>query len=174
MTYRLIALPVPALTALVDGRLDDAVAASGAPLTPFFLDQAWLWRIRLRQLDAEPADAEWIARAALCQDGPDAGAVVGHIGCHGAPDDSGVVEVGYSVDPAFRRRGHAKAMLAQELERLDRDPRVQVVRVAIAPTNAASLGTIAGLGFTHVGEQWDEEDGLELVWDRPAGRGQAD
>jgi RimJ/RimL family protein N-acetyltransferase len=172
--YRLIDLPTPALAALVDGRLHDAVTASGAPLTAFFLEQAWLWRIRLDQLRTGPADAEWIARAAQCRDGPDAGIVVGHIGCHGAPDRRGMVEVGYSVDPAYRRRGHARAMLAQELQRLERDPRVQVVRATIAPSNTASLGTIAGLGFTQVGEQWDEEDGLELVWEREVRTGQVD
>ena len=28
-----------------------------------------------------------------------------------------------------------------------------------------SLATIAGFGFTHVGEQWDEEDGTEHLYE---------
>jgi RimJ/RimL family protein N-acetyltransferase len=45
---------------------------------------------------------------------------------------------------------------------------VHVVRASISPDNAGSLATIAGLGFTKAGEQWDPEDGLELVFLRPA------
>jgi RimJ/RimL family protein N-acetyltransferase len=43
------------------------------------------------------------------------------------------------------------------------------VRATISPDNAASLATIAGFGFTENGEQWDEEDGRELIFERPAG-----
>jgi RimJ/RimL family protein N-acetyltransferase len=166
MTYRLITLPVPSMTALIAGRLAEAAELAGAPLTPFFLEEAWLWRIRSEQLTRDPDAADWVARAALAEQGPDAGRVVGHIGFHGPPDAAGMVEVGYSVDPVLRRRGHARAMLRQELARTDADPRVAVVRATVAPGNAASLGTLAGLGFEHVGEQWDEQDGRELVFER--------
>jgi RimJ/RimL family protein N-acetyltransferase len=43
---------------------------------------------------------------------------------------------------------------------------------SISPTNAASLALAAQLGFEQVGEQMDEIDGLEYVfettWPRPA------
>jgi hypothetical protein len=42
------------------------------------------------------------------------------------------------------------------------------VRATISPTNQASLATIAGFGFVENGEQWDEEDGLELIFERPS------
>jgi len=32
----------------------------------------------------------------------------------------------------------------------------------------ASLATIAGFGFIPVGEQWDADDGRELLFERPA------
>jgi ribosomal-protein-alanine N-acetyltransferase len=37
--------------------------------------------------------------------------------------------------------------------------------VSIAPDNQASLAMAAKLGFRQVGEQVDEEDGLELVFE---------
>jgi len=40
------------------------------------------------------------------------------------------------------------------------------VRASVAPGNAPSLGLIAPLGFVHIGEQIDERDGLELVFER--------
>jgi RimJ/RimL family protein N-acetyltransferase len=46
-------------------------------------------------------------------------------------------------------------------------PGVTVVRASVSPDNAASLATLRPFGFTHVGEQYDEEDGPELLLERP-------
>lgn len=167
MPVRFVELPQDAMRALVDGDLDRASAAAGVRLTEYFLtDHAKsVWRRRLDQLAGDPADAPWIARAAVAE--PD-GAVVGHAGYHGAPDADGRVEIAYSVDPAHRRRGHARAMLTALLDRAAAEPSVRTVRASIGPDNAGSLATIAGHGFVHVGEQWDEVDGRELLFERPA------
>ena len=42
------------------------------------------------------------------------------------------------------------------------------MRASISPDNVASLATLRPFGFTRVGEQWDDEDGLEIVYERPA------
>jgi RimJ/RimL family protein N-acetyltransferase len=159
-----VPLTPEALAALIAGDLPAASAAAGIPLTEYLVSEAGLWRIRLDQIRADPASADWIARAAVAEPGD---IVVGHGGFHGPPDADGVVEVAYSVDPAHRRRGYARAMLAALLARADADPSVRAVRASIRPDNAGSLATIAGLGFTKIGEQWDPEDGLEDVYLRP-------
>ncbi len=156
-----------AMTALAAGDLDAASAAAGTPLSAYLVQEAWLWRLRLQDIAADARAADWVARAAVAE--PE-GVVVGHGGFHGPPDEQGVVEVGYSVDPAFRRRGYARAMLRALLDRADADPAVTAVRASIRPDNVASRATIAGLGFKKVGEQWDPEDGLEDVFLRPAKR----
>jgi RimJ/RimL family protein N-acetyltransferase len=79
-----------------------------------------------------------------------------------------MVAVGYPVAPAYRRRGYATAILAALLERAAAEPAVQVVRASVSPDNVGSLATIAHFGFTQIGDQWDEEDGLELLFERPA------
>ncbi len=155
-----------ALEALAAGDLAAASARCGTDLTDFIADETWLWRLRLRQLQDAPQDLEWIARPAVALDGPDAGRVIGHIGFHAAPDAEGRVEVGYTIDPACRRRGHARALLAQTIDHLGSDPRVHLLRASISPENVASLATIAGLGFHQVGEQWDADDGRELLFER--------
>jgi RimJ/RimL family protein N-acetyltransferase len=160
-SIRFVQLPPEALTALIDGDLPAAGAAAGQPLSPYLLQEAWLWRIRLEDIGLDPTAAEWIARAAVAE--PE-GVVVGHAGFHGPPDDDGVVEVAYSVDPLYRRRGYARAMLRELLRRADADPRVTAVRASIRPDNVGSRATIAGFGFRKVGEQWDPDDGLEDVW----------
>ncbi|MFI6347218.1 GNAT family N-acetyltransferase [Streptomyces sp. NPDC050560] len=156
-----------AMTALLDGDLATASAAAGAALTPYFLTARarGLWRYRLGQMAADPGRARWMARQAVVGDG---GLVVGHAGFHGPPDARGMVEIGYSVDPAFRRRGYARAALVELLRRAAAEPSVTVVRATISPDNTASLATIAGFGFVEVGEQWDDEDGLETVFEVPA------
>ncbi len=157
------------LQALASGDLAAARAATATPLNPYFVgaDTRWLWQMRLDQVRADPPSLPWIARVAL-----DArtGTPVGIGGFHGPPDASGMVEVGYSVDPEQRRRGYARAILRALLERAAGESSVRTVRASIRPDNAASLATIAPFGFTQVGEQWDEVDGLELIFEVPAGR----
>jgi len=109
----------------------------------------------------DPASAAWIAQAAV----NGSRVVVGFAGFHGPPEKAGMVEVGCSVEPALRRRGYARAMLAALLERARDEPGVSTVRATIAPDNLASLATIAGFGFREVGQQADPEDGLEIVYE---------
>jgi RimJ/RimL family protein N-acetyltransferase len=155
------------MIALLAGDLAGASKVVGVELTDYFLgdDAQWLWQYRINQLAADPSSVGWLVKVIVAEP---AGVVVGHAGFHGPPDESGMVEVGYSVDPAHRRQGYARATLAALLERASAEPDVRTVRASISPSNAASLATIAGLGFLEVGEQWDEEDGLELTFERPA------
>ncbi len=169
---RFVELSGAAMTALLDGNLAEASRQAGVVLTPYFLtgDALRLWRLRVDQIAADPGSARWIARAVVAE--PE-GVVVGHAGFHGPPDDTGMVEVAYSVDPAYRRRGYARAMLRELLRRAAAEPGVSTVRATISPGNVASLATIAGFGFTEAGEQWDEEDGRELIFE-VAARGAED
>jgi [ribosomal protein S5]-alanine N-acetyltransferase len=156
-----------ALTPLADGDLDEASRVAGVALPGYFRtpEAIRLWRIRAIQVAADPDSGRWIAQAAVAEPGD---VVVGHAGFHGPPDCDGMVEVAYSVDPAYRRRGYATAMLRELLRRAAAEPGVATVRASISPDNAASLATIAGFGFAPNGEQWDEQDGLELIFERPA------
>lgn len=65
------------------------------------------------------------------------------------------------------------------LDQAAREPPVHVVRASISPTNLASRGLVAQFGFSEIGEQCDEEDGLETIFevrgtDRPTPRADAD
>lgn len=155
------------MTALRDGDLAAASATAGVTLPGYFVTERalWLWRYRLGQIEADPDHAPWAVRyAVVAEDGE----VVGHAGFHGPPDGTGTVEVGYAVVPAFRRRGYARAALAELLRRAAAAPDVRTVRASVSPDNAASLATLAGFGFVGTGGQWDDEDGYELVFEAPA------
>lgn len=166
-SVRFVRLSPATMTALLTGSLAAASSEAGVELTGYFLTPhaLRLWQRRVQQIAENPESARWIARAAVAE--PEGG-VVGHAGFHGPPDASGMVEIAYSVDPAYRRQGYATAMLRELLRRAAAKPGVTIVRATISPDNAASLATIARFGFTRNGEQWDEEDGLELIFERPA------
>jgi ribosomal-protein-alanine N-acetyltransferase len=162
---RLHPLGPDALQALVDLDLGAARAHAGVPLPEEFLNDTWLWTLRLGQMIGEPAVEPWLVRAVVAESGPGAGAVVGHAGYHDAPDERGMVEIGYRIIPAYRRNGYAQAAVT-ELLAYAREQGATIARASIRPDNARSLRIAALFGFVEVGEQMDEIDGLELVFER--------
>jgi RimJ/RimL family protein N-acetyltransferase len=160
-------IPEAALEALLAGSLAEASEIVGLDLPKFYLTQGRHWRFRLEQIRADPAVAPWLARAVY---GRPAEAVVGRAGFHGPPNDRGMVEIGYSTVPEYRRRGYARAAVGQLIGYAAQHG-ARVVRASVRPDNVGSLAVIRAYGFRHVGEQWDEEDGRELVLERPADHG---
>lgn len=165
---RLVALGPAALRALADGDLAAAEAAAPVPLSPYLAGPECraVWRIRAEQVVVDPSSARWITR--MVHD-PRRGVTVGRAGFHGPPDAAGLVEVGYSTDPRYRGQGYARAALRALLAEAADAPGVTTVRASVSPDNAASLALVLAEGFVAVGEQVDEEDGLEIVHEVAAG-----
>lgn len=156
-----------AMEALLEGERGRAGELVGAELPGFFVEERalWLWRYRLGQLADDPAGAPWYARQVIIDSPDGTDTAVGHGGFHGPPDPVGMVEVGYAVVPARRRLGYARATLTELHRRAVETPGAHTLRATVTPDNTASLATLAPFGFTHVGEQWDEEDGRELIYE---------
>ena len=152
-----------AMGALLDGDLAEASRICGRQLPPFFLEETWLWRIRFDQIRTSPEDAPWLVRVVALEP---VDVVVGHAGFHGRPDAAGAVEIAYTVAPEHRGNGYAHAVLAALVEEARTHPDVNLVRATISPDNGPSLAVIRQGGFVHVGEQWDDVDGLELVFEK--------
>lgn len=96
--------------------------------------------------------------------------VVGRIGFHGPADDHGMLEIGYEVFPAHRRRGYAREAVIAMFNWAAGDPVVLRFRASVSPHNEPSRSLVAGLGFVEVGSQWDKDDGEETVFERAAGQ----
>ncbi len=160
-------LSPPAIHALAAGDLAAANQAESIGLTPYFVGPEWrsVWRRRSRQIEDDPGSLGWITGVIVDAEEDIA---VGRAGFHGPPDDGGMVEIGYAVDPAYRRQGYARAALVALLGRATREPDVRTVRATISPDNIASRRLVAQYGFVEVGEQWDDEDGLETIFEVPA------
>jgi len=161
---RIVHLTGAAFHALAAGDLAAANAVSPVPLSAYLAgpDCQGVWRRRGRQADEDPASAAWVTGVIWDQQRRMA---VGRAGYHGPPDAAGMVEIGYAVEPAHRRHGYARAALAALLRRADDEPQVRTVRVTISPDNVASYRLAAQYGFERVGEQWDDEDGLEIIYE---------
>jgi RimJ/RimL family protein N-acetyltransferase len=76
-----------------------------------------------------------------------------------------MVEIGYTIHEQFRRRGLASEA-ANGMARWAGRAGGRVLRASISPDNDPSLALVRRAGFVQVGEQYDERDGLELVFER--------
>lgn len=155
------------LLALTDGKLEQARDVLSFRLGACFVEPGWrrLWLHSIAQMRHDPLISRWIMRIIL---DVDLGLAVGRAGFYGRPDHEGVVEVGYAVDPNFRRRGYARAALQRLLLEADADREVLVVRACVRPDDVAARALLADFGFLEVGEHWDEEDGFELGFETPS------
>ncbi|MGK5682963.1 GNAT family N-acetyltransferase [Actinoplanes sp. URMC 104] len=166
---RIVHLDGTTFRALARGDLAAVEAACPVPLSDYLTgpECRGLWRMRSEQCDRDPAAAAWVT--GIVWDDRQSLAV-GAAGFHGPPDPDGMVEIGYRIDPDHRRRGYARAALEALLARAAREPAVHRVRVSISPGNLPSSTLALQYGFRRIGEQWDDEDGLELVYELPAGQ----
>jgi ribosomal-protein-alanine N-acetyltransferase len=122
-------------------------------------------RYRLTQVDADPSIRKWLGRCMVLTDESGERLVVGTIGFHGAPDTQGRLEVGYSVEAKYRRRGFAREAVQAMLDWAHATHGVRRFIASISPTNEASLSLTQEFGFVQTGSHIDEIDGLELVFE---------
>jgi RimJ/RimL family protein N-acetyltransferase len=152
----------PALVALLAAADWEAARATDPPYDisdETFIGDEHVLLLRQAQLATDPDEEPWLMRVAVLKGTRQ---VVGRAGFHQPPDAEGVVEIGYSVTPRFRRQGFAVEM-AEGLIAWAASRGCCACLASARPDNAPSLATIAKLGFVKVGEQMDEIDGLEWV-----------
>jgi RimJ/RimL family protein N-acetyltransferase len=167
----LVSMSPEIVEALLAGRAAEAAELIGGEFVDGWpVGHEGFFRSRLDQMRADPTLQPWLIRALVLRDSRE---VVGHAGFHGPPGVNGkrdpdAVEVGYEVFPAFRGRGLATEAAAALIGWARDGHGIRRFIASIAPSNDPSLAIAAKLGFVRTGEQWDEEDGLELVFELEA------
>jgi [ribosomal protein S5]-alanine N-acetyltransferase len=147
----------------------DADRALASRLIDAVLPQGWpgrtarTMRYRLDQLAADPAELPWLLRAMVLR--KPVRRVIGHIGFHAPPSARRSVEVGYTVEEAFRRQGYASEAILALFDWAEREHGIHHFVASVGPWNGASLAVVRKLGFVQTGSQWDDEDGEELVFE---------
>ena len=162
----LLTLPPPLVAAVVAQDLGTARALAPFPIDDgTFAGDEHVLALRHDQLTKDPTEEPWLYRVALLRE---TGRVVGRVGFHAPPAADGSVEIGYSVAPAYRGQGLATEM-AIGLIRWGAANGATTCIASVRPDNAPSLAVINRLGFVRTGEQMDEIDGLEWVFELPLG-----
>ena len=147
---------------------DDAQALVGKPFTnplrvliDFQGPLAW----RVPQVKVDPSVNKWFVRWAVLRSTQE---VIGSSSFHGAPDENGMIEIGLGVETAFQRQGLGKEILQGMWGWVVNEPGVKVLRYTVSPTNTASIALVNSFGFDYVGQQEDEEDGPESIYELSA------
>lgn len=144
---------------------DDAFALSGESFTnplrnliDFQGPLAW----RVPQVKLDPAANKWFVRWIVEKDSME---VIGSTSFHGAPDAQGMMEIGLGIESQYQNKGYAKeALLGMWLWVLT-FPEVKTLRYTVSPENAPSIAVIKYFGFDYKGQQQDEIDGPEDIYE---------
>jgi RimJ/RimL family protein N-acetyltransferase len=91
--------------------------------------------------------------------------IVGSVSFHNAPDETGMLEIGLGVHENFRRQGFGCEALMGMWLWASAQSGVVKFRYTVDPNNEASVGLVRKFGFTHVGQQIDDEDGPEDIYE---------
>jgi len=152
------------LQASLEGRMEDAAALVGVILPENWLEEhSRYWtEMRIKQMANTPDVAPWLLRAMVRREDR---RMVGYINFHGAPNDKGQAELGYTVFESERRRGYATEAALAMMGWAQQEHDVRRFLLSISPTNQPSLGLAAKLRFQLIGSQIDEIDGEEHVFE---------
>ncbi|WP_419175373.1 GNAT family N-acetyltransferase [Desulfosediminicola sp.] len=169
-TNRLIlkSMSIPLLRMISEGNYEKAQQLSGFVIPPGLPmpNRIWLNR-RLEMIERDSSQQKWMYRAILQKND---NRMVGHISFHHkAPDPELLeiselaVELGYTIDPEYRRRGIAKESAIAMMEWANYESNVRTFILTISPANYPSIKLAEAMNFKIIGEHIDEIDGLEYT-----------
>ena len=121
------------------------------------------WRVP--QVKADPSRNKWFVRFIVLKEHRE---VIGSISFHGAPDSKGMIEIGLGIEPAFQGMGYAKESLQAMWLWAVGFPEVKTLRYTVSPDNLPSIAVINYFGFDHKGQQMDDIDGPEDIYEMSA------
>ena len=131
-------------------------------LLNYFLNNRNPIPYRINQVRTDPEAAKYLLRVAVLKQSME---IIGSAGFHNLPDEKGMIEIGFGIDPAFQNKGYGKQLLHGMWNWVVKDPRVKTLRYTVSPSNTISKSIIQKLKFNLVGKQVDDVDGVEEVYE---------
>lgn len=126
--------------------------------------------MRLGQVRRDLSVQPWLIRAIVDRD---SGVMVGHTGFHTAPCPEYLaaiapdgVELGYTIDAPYRRRGYATEAAFALMHWAYALHGQCCFVLSVSPQNLPSTTMAESLGFVKCGSHIDDEDGLEIEYVR--------
>ena len=118
------------------------------------------WRVP--QVKVDPSLNKWFVRFIVLKESRE---IIGSTSFHGAPDSEGMIEIGLGIEPAFQGKGYAKESLQAMWSWAINSPEVRTLRYTVSPDNLPSIAVIKYFGFDHKGQQMDDIDGPEDIYE---------
>lgn len=155
------------LITLFEDRDDAALLASEDFTNPLrvLIDFQGPLAWRVPQVKADPACNKWFVRWIVLKEKQE---IIGSTSFHGAPDLEGMLEIGLGIESEYQRQGFAKEALLGMWRWAVTFPEVRTFRYTVSPDNAPSIAVIKYFGFEFKGQQMDEIDGAEDIYEMSA------
>jgi len=118
------------------------------------------WRVP--QVKVDPSVNKWFVRWIVLKETAE---VIGSTSFHGVPDADGMMEIGLGIEEPFQNKGYAKESLKGMWSWVSQFPQVKTLRYTVSPDNLPSIAVINYFGFEYKGQQIDEEDGPENIYE---------
>jgi len=131
----------------------------------YFLNNPNPIKYRLPRVRQNPEYAKYLLRVAVLKDNP---IIIASAGFHDAPDSNGMIEIGFGVDEKYQGRGFGQELLHGMWSWVVNDPQVKTLRYTVSPDNLISQHIIKKFDFEFQGQQIDEEDGPEDIYELSA------
>jgi RimJ/RimL family protein N-acetyltransferase len=118
------------------------------------------WRVP--QVKEDASVNKWFVRWIVLRDNRE---VIGSTSFHGAPDEAGMLEIGLGIETQYQNMGYAKEALLGMWNWALTHPEVKTLRYTVSPENAPSIAVIKYFGFDFKGQQLDDIDGPEDIYE---------
>lgn len=157
-------IPSDGLIALFEDKKDELAIAERTIKNPYrvLIDDEGPLAWRVPQVKADPSTNKWFVRFIALKASRE---IIGSTSFHGVPDENGMLEIGIGIDERFWGKGYAREALSGMWRWASGQPGVRVFRYTVSPTNEASVRIIKHFGFKYCGQQMDEIDGPEDIYE---------
>ena len=120
---------------------------------------------RIPRILADPTAAPYLLRMAVLRESD---VIVGSAGFHDRPDETGMIEIGLGIVPEWQGKGLGRELLVGMWGWVVRQPGVRMLRYTVSPDNVPSVALVRSFDFDDRGQQIDEEDGPEDIYEMAA------
>ena len=157
-------IPAAGIIALLEEK-NDLPAIAGRDFTnPHrnLVDESGPLGWRVPQVKADPSTNKWFVRFIVDAKTRE---VIGSTSFHGVPDSEGMMEIGIGIEEKFWGNGYATEALLGMWRWVLTFPEVKTLRYTVSPENLPSIAVIKYFGFNFMGQQMDEIDGPEDIYE---------
>jgi len=157
-------IPAQGIIDLLEKKDDVAAIAGRSFLNPHnvLVDSSGPLAWRVPQVKVDPSCNKWFVRFIVLQESRE---VIGSTSFHGVPDENGMIEIGLGIEEPFRNQGYAKEALLGMWRWVSAQTGVRKLRYTVSPENLASIAVIDYFGFVYKGQQIDDIDGPENIYE---------